>query len=199
VEKGGEMMFSKLSPRERKLITFLGIIILLYLAYITLFEGNLAKLQEREGYLDSLQRQEEKLQGEMFQYNLLKNQYGNYDIEELLIKYPEKLHIPEIILWLEELFADWELSRPNISLNKVYGDISYLGITLSFTGPYDNIFNLIEKIEGDERLVLIESLNLSGSQNSLAANISIKFIGQSFEELSQGEYDFSNRNLFGGR
>ncbi|SHJ68396.1 Type II secretion system (T2SS), protein M [Anaerobranca californiensis DSM 14826] len=192
-------MFSKLSPRERKLITFLGIIILLYLAYITLFEGNLAKLQEREGYLDSLQRQEEKLQGEMFQYNLLKNQYGNYDIEELLIKYPEKLHIPEIILWLEELFADWELSRPNISLNKVYGDISYLGITLSFTGPYDNIFNLIEKIEGDERLVLIESLNLSGSQNSLAANISIKFIGQSFEELSQGEYDFSNRNLFGGR
>jgi Tfp pilus assembly protein PilO len=191
-------MFSKLSAREKNLLIFLGFLLLIYFLYITLFEGNLAKLEEKQMYLESLERKEEDLSLKIFQYNVLKQNYGNYDLGELLVKYPEEGQIPEIILWLEELFVDRELSKPNISFNKVDGNERYLQISLNFSGPYNNIYNLIEKIENHERLTTIERLNLSGSQNSLSASITFNIYGQSFEDFSNEEYDFSNTKLFGG-
>ncbi|QNO16110.1 hypothetical protein HYG86_15710 [Alkalicella caledoniensis] len=192
-------MFKKLSSRERNMLIILCSLIFLYVIYITLFETSMTTLKDANKQLESLQSREDELNLQLATYNGLKNRYGSYDINELQKILPAEGKVPEIILWIESLFADTGLSRPNISLNLVESQEKHMQLTLTFSGPYNSIYSLINNIENNTRLTKIERVNLNGNQGSLNANLVVNVYGQSFHEVPDGQFNFSNEALFRGQ
>lgn len=155
-----------------------------------------AQLEDKKQQLSRLEQQEENLNLELFSYNLLKDNYQNYDLEDLLVRLPEQGQLPEIILWIKELFSDPALSTPSLSFSVVSQDLQFLQVTLSFTGPYQNIYQLIDRIEGSDRVTKVDRLNLSRGQGNLSAGLVIKIYGQDFTDFSVEDFDFENSDLF---
>ncbi len=187
-------VFKKLSKRELRFTIILLTIILLYGIYVVIFVPSITKLEEKDNELLKLEQKEIQLNNEIVLYNKLKDTYQSYNFEKLQIQFPNEGKVPKIILWIEELFQDSNLSRPSVSLSK---EGQYLQISLSFTGPYTDVQSLINKIEANERLTTIETINLNASTvDSITVNLVIRIYGQDFTDVSKNEYDFNHVDLF---
>ena len=190
--------FNKLSDRERKMLGLLAVLILCFGMYALVFEGNIRVLNDKKDQLASLETREENLSMELFSYGLLNERYSGYNMDELEKQLPSQGRVPEIILWLDDLFKRGDLSTPTMGFSVASNEVEYMQITLTFSGSYRAIFNLVEEIESSKRLTAIERINLSGSQDSLTANMVIHVYGQDFADIGQGEFDYQNSNLFRG-
>lgn len=193
--------FNKLESREKRLIILLAVIIIFYLLYTFIYQPIAGILSEVKEEIEALERREAVLKKDLSDFDALKNDYGKYNINDLLISLPDQGKVPEIIVWIEQMFSDPSLTKPNIgfSLDTSTKDRNFLQITFAFSGSYKSIYSLMENIENSSRLTTIESVNLSGTNNSLNANLVVRVYGQNFGEIPQGEFDFENISLFGGR
>lgn len=172
-------------------------IIFSYGIYLIIFVPQITKLEKIENNLFELEKQNTQLNNKMKHYNKLKVQYQVYSYEKLILQFPDKGKIPEVILWLEELFQDPSLSRPSISFSRGQDQEQYLQLSLSFTGPYNNVQDLIKKIEANERLTIIETTNLiRGTSDLIVTSLVIKIYGKDFTDVSEEKYDFNNIELF---
>jgi Tfp pilus assembly protein PilO len=192
-------VFKNLSKRELKFIIILLTIIFLYMVYVIIFAPSLRKLAERESELFRLEGHKAKLNSEVRHYHQLKNKYQDYNYENLLLQFPNEGKVPQVILWIEDLFQDYNLSRPSINFSRCNDQEQYLQISLNFTGPYGNIEDLINKIEANERLTTIETINLNaGSGYLITGNLLMRVYGQNFQDVSAAQYNFNKMDLFRG-
>jgi Tfp pilus assembly protein PilO len=190
-------IFKKLSKRELRLVIVLLTIIFSWGIYVIIFVPSITKLEKTENQLFELEKQKAQLNNKVRRYNQLKDKYQSYSFEKLALQFPNKGKVPQIILWVEELFQDPNLSRPSISFLRGEDKEQYLQLFLSFTGPYANVRDLIKKIEANERLTTIENTNLSsGTSNAITTNLTIKIYGEDFADVSVEKYDFNNIDLF---
>jgi Tfp pilus assembly protein PilO len=190
-------IFKNLSKKELRLVFILLTIIFLYLVYMFILTPSIKKLKETENELSKLEKQKLQLNNDINLYNQLKNQYQNDSLEDLLLQLPDEGKVPEIILWIEELFQDPNVSNPNISFARGNNKEQYLELSISFTGPYINVKDLINKIEANKRLTIVENTNLNkGTSNLIVSHLVIKIYGQNFKDFSEKEYDFNNIDLF---
>lgn len=189
-------IFKKLTNREKRLLIIAVILMVMYGTYALAFEPSRAKLDETKEQLNRLEQQEAQLNREIANYNQLKDSYQNYNLDELLTQLPKQGKVPEIILWLQQLFLDPQITHSGIGFSRGEDIEQYLQINLSVSGPYSNVQGIINRIEGNERLTTIETVNLSGGANSVSANLSIRIYGQDFTDISEEEYNFNNNDLF---
>lgn len=191
--------FKKLSPREKKMLSMLAFILLLYGLYALVFEGNIQALSDKRDQLTALEQREEQMSMELFSYNLLKERYSAFDLDKLEEQLPSQGKFHEIILWLDGLFDNSAISTPTMGFSvAAEEEVKYMQITLTFSGSYTDIYSLVEEIEGNTRVTTVERMNLSGTQDSLTANLVIHVYGQNFTDIGLGEFDFQNDNLFRG-
>lgn len=189
--------FKKLPKRELKFIIVLLTIIFSWGIYVIIFVPSITKLEKTGNQLLELEKQKAQLDNDVKNYNKLKDKYQSYSFEKLTLQFPNEGKVPKIILWIEELFQDPNLSRPSISFLRGKDKEQYLQLFINFTGPYANVQDLIKKIEANERLTTIETTNLSmGTSNLITADLTIKIYGEDFTDTSVEKYDFNNIDLF---
>lgn len=190
---------NRLSSREKRMITILLVFLLMYSAYKLIIDKSLVKLEDVNSQLESLIEREDELSREIVSYNTLRINYQTYDLNNLEITLPIEGEVHEIVLWIEELFSDTTLTRPRLSFKLMDEQEKYVEVSLEFSGPYESVYSLMDQIENNTRLTKIQSSNLNGNQGQLNANLTMRVYGQAFEELTKGEYDFENYNLFKGQ
>lgn len=175
--------WNNLSDREKKLLIFLSLVISVYLIYDLVVVKSMDRLEEVNAELAEVEEKEHSLEIELARLKILEEEYKDYSLSQVQARLPENVDIPETILWLERMFSDSSLSQPDIQFSQPEERASnYIELNLSFSGSYDNIHNLVGKIENNERVVSLESLNISGVGENISATMSLNVFAQNIDE-----------------
>ncbi|SES63422.1 type 4a pilus biogenesis protein PilO [Anaerobranca gottschalkii] len=173
-------ILNKLNEREKKMLLILFSLIVVYVLYNYVITATLNKREEYQSKLETLEMKESNLNLHLVRYNSLKTNYGDYQLEDLRKRLPEEGYIPEVLLWIENIFQANGIDEPNIQMQIVNGQPSYLQLNLTFRGDYNSVYNLLQGIEGNERIVQIENYNFSGDKNLGSVNLTLRVYGEKF-------------------
>ncbi|AJA47559.1 hypothetical protein CPAST_c14840 [Clostridium pasteurianum DSM 525 = ATCC 6013] len=213
---------NNLSKREKYLIVIIGILAVIYLYYnfflssvidnikaeksaVTAYNTQLQNINEMKASNQKLIRQLDDLKEKNNKNSIaLPNFEKNPEIAYRLksIADANKVNISNVSLSQPTTYSqssnttssssNSNNSQNNNTVNAKPGSLLSIPVNLSVNGEYDGIIKFISSIEKDERISIINTINL-GSQdgNGITATITLNYFYVTASDKNKAEYDFN--------
>ncbi|NLW40603.1 MAG: hypothetical protein GXY96_06730, partial [Tissierellia bacterium] len=173
----------ELTRNEKFLLSLLAIVIFFWLVYRFVLTPQFERLNSLRNQKIEYQNMITSINENLKKENDIKKEWEELsrDKERIVSKYFPKLDQAEIIYLLNSLIDDENISVSDYNFSRKefedFGDFQASNMTVSvpYTGSYDGILDLINRLKNSPRKILIDNITVDkGQDENLNGNIVLK-------------------------